>query len=57
MSELTPSVADCISRIREILRDSRAKALQSVNTVMVAAYREIGREIVEEEQRGRDRAD
>ena len=57
MSELTASAADCVSRIREILRASRAKALQSVNAAMISAYWYIGREIVEEEQRGRDRAD
>ena len=36
---------------------ARASALQSVNTAMVAAYWEIGREIVEEEQCGEQRAD
>ena len=56
MNELTPSSASCIARIREILAHARAEALKSVNAAMVAAYWQIGREIVEEEQRGRERA-
>ncbi len=35
----------------------RHQALQAVNAEMVRAYWEIGREIVEEEQRGQARAD
>jgi len=58
MSELTPANAQaCIERILQILQDARARALQSVNTEMLVAYWEIGREIVEEEQRGQARAD
>ena len=44
-------------RIRDILRQGRNKALQAVNEEMVRAYWEIGREIVEEEQRGQARAE
>jgi len=47
---------DCIARIREILTKARHTALQSVNAVMVSAYWQVGREIVEEEQRGEKRA-
>ncbi len=54
---LESTSTECINRIREILAYARASALQSVNTAMVAAYWEIGREIVEEEQRGKERAD
>lgn len=50
------SSADYIARIREILLKARHEALQSVNSVMVAAYWQVGREIVEEEQRGEKRA-
>jgi predicted nuclease of restriction endonuclease-like (RecB) superfamily len=50
------SAADCIARIREILLSARHTALRSVNAVMVAAYWQVGREIVEEEQRGDRRA-
>lgn len=51
-----PSAAECLARVRAILQSSRRQALQTVNAVMVEAYWQIGREIVEEEQRGQDRA-
>jgi predicted nuclease of restriction endonuclease-like (RecB) superfamily len=44
-------------RVRDILARARHRALQTVNTEMVLAYWKIGREIVQEEQRGRARAD
>ena len=56
-SDITPISANesnCVQRIREILSSSRNQALQAVNSAMVRAYWEIGREIVEEEQRGAD---
>lgn len=62
MTDLTPepanppSVAECLARVRAILQSSRRQALRTVNAVMVEAYWQIGREIVEEEQRGQDRA-
>ncbi len=56
MTELAPSAAECLSRVRAILHSSRRQALQTVNAAMVQAYWQIGREIVEEEQRGEDRA-
>src|SRR5438093_6685192 len=46
----------CLSRVREILGQARHRALQSVNAAMVADYWHVGREIVEEEQRGQSRA-
>jgi predicted nuclease of restriction endonuclease-like (RecB) superfamily len=49
-------VASCLTRIRQILVEARHRALQTVNAAMVAAYWHVGREIVEEEQRGQDRA-
>jgi DUF1016 N-terminal domain len=54
--DLLPSVADTLVRIRQILTQARHQALQSVNTTMVQAYWEVGREIVEEEQLGKERA-
>ncbi len=57
MNELETSVAGCIARIRAILAGARDRSWQSVNTAMVSAYWEIGREIVEEEQRGSTRAE
>lgn len=43
--------------IAAILETARANAYRAVNDVMVQAYWEIGRVIVEEEQRGKKRAD
>lgn len=50
------SAAETLSRIRDILARSRSQALVAVNAAMVQAYWQIGREIVEEEQRGSERA-
>lgn len=44
-------------RIREIVEAARAGAARSVNTAQVASNWLIGREIVEEEQKGQERAD
>jgi hypothetical protein len=55
-SPLASSAAQCLARIRDVLARSRGQALQAVNAAMVEAYWQIGREIVEEEQRGADRA-
>jgi len=44
-------------RIREILESARAGVARTVNTTQVMANWLIGREIVEEEQRGKKRAD
>lgn len=44
-------------RVSIFLLEARNKAIQSVNTVMVQAYWLIGREIVEAEQKGKNRAD
>jgi len=57
VSELPATAAVCVARVRDILGQARREALQTVNAAMIAAYWYIGREIVEEEQRGRDRAD
>ena len=43
-------------RIQEILEDARNKVYRPANTEMLRAYWNIGREIVEEEQNGKDRA-
>lgn len=42
--------------IKDILQNARESAYRAVNSVMVMAYWNIGREIVEEEQRGNRRA-
>lgn len=46
-----------LENISEILLNARKNAKTAVNTAMVYAYYEIGRIIVEEEQRGKDRAE
>ena len=42
--------------IRQLLVEARQKVAATINTVMVETYWEIGRQIVEEEQHGQDRA-
>ncbi len=44
-------------RIREILESAKSSVARSVNSTQVVANWLIGKEIVEEEQRGADRAD
>jgi hypothetical protein len=43
-------------RVRQILESARASAARSVNTAQVVANWMVGREIVEEEQHGQERA-
>ena len=45
------------ARIREILESARSSVARSVNTTQVVANWLVGREIVEEEQKGKHRAD
>jgi predicted nuclease of restriction endonuclease-like (RecB) superfamily len=47
---------DVYQRIQSILAEARSRAWRAVNSAMVAAYWEVGRVIVEEEQRREDRA-
>jgi len=42
--------------IRELLQKARSVAYQAVNTVMVNTYWQIGKRIIEQEQRGQNRA-
>jgi hypothetical protein len=53
--ELTPS-SDFFTDVRVILADARRAAYTAVNSAMVAAYWQIGRRIVEEEQGGSAKA-
>jgi len=46
-----------IARIAEILNQARTKVVREINKVQVLAYWEIGREIVEFEQKGKVRAE
>ncbi len=58
MNELTliPAPKMAYENIRQILEKARATAYRAVNFAMVTAYWEIGRVIVEEEQKGKERA-
>jgi hypothetical protein len=57
MTELRIDLADQLyERIATILDSSRSRVARTINTEMVHAYWLIGREIVEVEQRGRERA-
>jgi hypothetical protein len=53
----TSRVATLYSRVREILDSARTNVARSVNTTQVVTNWLIGREIVEEQQRGKNRAD
>ncbi len=55
LGELTPS-SDFFTDVRGILADARRAAYTAVNSAMVAAYWQIGRRIVEEEQGGAAKA-
>ena len=57
-NELTPAAdfEPVYRRISAILAEARGRVWQAVNSTMVAAYWEIGRTIVEKEQRGQSRA-
>ncbi len=53
----TPVNAAVFGRIVDILEEARSHVSRTVNNAMVVAYWMIGREIVEEEQKGQKRAD
>jgi hypothetical protein len=60
-SNITPVVpefeqGDIFSRIVSIIEEARSTVIRTVNNEMVIAYWCIGREIVEEQQAGRERA-
>ncbi len=46
-----------LTTIGQILEEGRRKALQSINQILVKTYWEIGRQIVEFEQRGKEKAE
>jgi predicted GNAT family N-acyltransferase len=48
---------DFYNKIAELLKNARSKVIQTVNKTMVYTYFEIGRTIVEEEQKGKERAE
>ena len=52
-----PAYDEILSGISELLEAARRAAARSINSIMTATYWEIGRRVVEEEQRGKQRAD
>jgi len=56
-TKTVPKASPLYARIRQILESARTSAARSVNTTQVVANWLIGREIVEEEQKGKGRAD
>jgi predicted nuclease of restriction endonuclease-like (RecB) superfamily len=54
---LSPSIESSYDRIKEILEKARNRVYRAANSEMVIAYWNIGRTIVEEEQKGNSRAD
>ena len=57
MKKNTPINKKLYANIQSIIEASKNAVSRAVNTVMVKAYWEIGREIFEEEQKGKNRAD
>ncbi len=58
MTKLERSInLDFYNKIVVLLNNARKKAVQTVNTTMVYTYFEIGRIIVDEEQKGKERAE
>ncbi len=58
MNKIDKSInLDFYNRIAELLRNARKTVVQAVNKTMVYTYFEIGRTIVEEEQKGKSRAE
>jgi len=53
---IVPADADFFTEVRAILAQARQRAYGAINSVMVEAYWQIGRRIVEQEQRGKQRA-
>ena len=51
------SLDNVYGRIKDVLTQVRSRAWQAVNAAMVMSYWEVGRIIIEEEQRGKARAE
>ena len=54
--DLTQNTGRLLRKIQTILNEARNKVYRTANTEMLRAYWNIGKEIVEEEQKGKDRA-
>ena len=54
--EVAQNTGRLLQRIQAILEEARNKVYRTTNTEMLRAYWTIGREIMEEEQKGKNRA-
>lgn len=54
---ITRNYNNLIGKIADILTSARTKVIREINKAQVLAYWEIGREIVEFEQKGKERAE
>lgn len=54
MSQISNNSEDFFEKISALLKKARKKALYSVNQTMVYTYYEIGKTIVEEEQKDKN---
>ena len=54
---MKPTNKQFIQEIKTLLHSARSRAYQSINEIITKTYFEIGRRIVEEEQKGKNRAD
>ncbi len=58
MSKIERNIeTDFYNKIAELLKEARKSVVQTVNRTMVYTYLEIGRMIIEEEQKGKERAE
>ncbi|NOX17086.1 MAG: DUF1016 domain-containing protein [Chlorobi bacterium] len=57
MKTVNKNISNVYDSIRSVLEESRKRVIRNVNFEMVAAYWKIGEIIVEEEQKGKERAE
>ena len=57
MSELKKVNTEFYNKVVELLKEARNSVVRTINKTMVYTYFEIGRTIVEEEQKGKERAE
>ncbi|MCK9450441.1 MAG: PDDEXK nuclease domain-containing protein [Bacteroidales bacterium] len=57
MSQVSKNSGDFFEKITALLKNARKKAIYSINQTMVYTYYEIGKIIIEEEQKGQKRAE
>ncbi len=56
MNRIEKSTENFYSKVKELLKQARTTIVQTVNKTMIITYFEIGKMIIEEEQKGKERA-